>query len=88
METTRRGRRWRNFPRCITQFLDGNEIPNKFLSQIYRQLAAETFKKRVYKAGLAQAAKAAIPTTSTAGKYATNQQVSQTTFHPNYCTLH
>ena len=57
-----------------------NEIPNKFLSQIYRQLAAETFKKRVYKAGLAQAAKAAIPTTSTAGKYATNQQVSQPHF--------
>ena len=57
-----------------------NEIPNKFLSQIYRQLAAETFKKRVYKAGLAQAAKAAVPTTSTAGKYATNQQVSQPHF--------
>ena len=57
-----------------------NEIPNKFLSQIYRQLAAETFKKRVYKAGLAQAAKAAATTTSTSGKYVANQPVTQQHF--------
>ena len=57
-----------------------NEIPNKFLSQIYRQLAAETFKRRVYKAGLAQAAKAAATTTSTSGKYVANQPVTQQHF--------
>ena len=57
-----------------------NEIPNKFLSQIYRQLAAETFKKRVYRAGLAQAAKTAATATSTTGKHTANQPVTQPHF--------
>ena len=57
-----------------------NEVPNKFLSQIYRQLAAETFKKRVYKAGLAQAAKSAAAAVPTTGVRIANQQVTQPHF--------
>ena len=57
-----------------------NEVPNKFLSQIYRQLAAETFKKRVYKAGLAQATKSTAITNPTTGTRMANQPVTQQNF--------
>ena len=57
-----------------------NEVPNKFLSQIYKQLAAETFKKRVYKAGLAQAARSAVSTPPTTGVQRANQPVTQPHF--------
>ena len=60
-----------------------NEVPNKFLSQIYRQLAAETFKKRIYKAGLAQANKSTASTTATnptTGTRTASQPVAQQNF--------